>query len=106
MSVNESDLSTLHSYRYQLEQNFPNPFNPQTTIRYELQRPGMVCIRIFNELGQCVKKLNNQYMSAGYHEINWNATNDFGDKVNSGVYLCQFNTSENISLVKKMLLMK
>jgi hypothetical protein len=92
--------------QYLLEQNYPNPFNPQTTIHYELQKAGMVTVEIYNELGQRIRTLANEYMQAGRHQVHWDATDEFGDQVESGIYLCRLSATDHISLVRKMLFIK
>ncbi|NQT25313.1 T9SS type A sorting domain-containing protein [candidate division KSB1 bacterium] len=91
---------------FQLNQNYPNPFNPRTTIDYELNISGMVTVEIYNVLGQSVKILVNQHLEAGFYQTNWDATDKFGQKVNSGVYFCKLTTPNKFSLVKKMVLLK
>ncbi len=67
--------------QYQLHQNFPNPFNPTTEIRFDLPAKGMVVVSIYDVLGQLVKVLVNEERSAGTHRAVWNGTG-----VASGVY--------------------
>jgi hypothetical protein len=94
------------AHQYHLEQNYPNPFNPQTTIHYELQKAGMVTVEIYNALGQCIRTLANEYMQAGHYRVQWDATDELGHKVESGIYLCRLNAADHVSLVRKMLLIK
>ena len=89
----------------QLYQNFPNPFNPVTTLRYEIPETGLVNITIYNMLGREVKTLMNQPQDAGYRSVIWNATNDYGIPVSAGIYLYQIQAGEYIS-TKKMVLLK
>ena len=65
----------------------PNPFNASTSIRYTLPTASNVTLRIHNILGQHVRTLVNQPMSAGEHQITWNGTDTRGNEVSSGVYL-------------------
>ena len=88
-----------------LDQNYPNPFNPVTTIRFGLTRRTRVELRVFNILGQEVRKLANAEMEAGNHEMRWDARNDFGRSVASGVYFYQLRSGEFIQ-TKKMLLLR
>ena len=83
-----------------MEQNFPNPFNPVTTIKYALPVSGNINLSIYNSLGEKVETLTNQFLEAGYHKIEWRANN-----YSSGVYYYRIE-SENFSDVKKMLLLK
>jgi hypothetical protein len=84
---------------------YPNPFNPVTTLRYDLPETGLVTITIYDMLGRQVKTLFNQTQSAGIHSIQWNATNDYGKPVGAGIYLYQIQAGEYIS-TKKMVLLK
>jgi hypothetical protein len=75
--------------QFKLLQNFPNPFNPQTTIRYHLPENIFVIITIYDLLGRQVKTLVNQVQNTGFNSIQWNATNDYGEPVSAGIYLYQ-----------------
>lgn len=86
-------------------QNYPNPFNPSTMIKYELPGNSKVRINIFNALGQLIKTLNNTYQTKGIYFSEWNGTNEFGSRVNSGVYFYSIETSFGIA-TKKMILVK
>lgn len=90
---------------YTLKQNYPNPFNPNTIIRYGLPKESNVSIRIFDLSGQQVKKLIVSHQQAGWHKIVWDATNDFGNPVSTGIYLYRIKANNFID-VKKMLLLK
>ena len=83
-----------------LKQNFPNPFNPSTTISFTIPTSGDVYLKIFNSLGEEVAKLVNGYAEAGEYTLNFDA----GD-LPSGMYVYQLKTNES-SLTKKMLLLK
>jgi hypothetical protein len=73
-------------FEYSLSQNYPNPFNPITTFKYSLKKDSWVTIRIFNILGQEVKKLVDRFEQAGISSVDWNGTNDYGNPVSSGIY--------------------
>jgi hypothetical protein len=90
---------------FTLLQNFPNPFNPSTTIEYELPRPGEVQIRIFNVNGQLVRAFAPAYVSSGMHATSWDGRNASGDVVATGMYVYQV-TFEHAMLTRKMLFMK
>lgn len=84
-----------------LAQNFPNPFNPSTTIRFGLQKEATVSLRIFNILGQEVATLiSNEHMTAGSYNVDFNAS-----KLTSGTYIYQLSF-DNQLINRKMLLMK
>ncbi len=88
-----------------LYQNFPNPFNPTTSIAFELPQEGNVKIDVFNTRGQKVKNLTDREFSAGYHKLIWNGKNFNNESVGSGVYFYKF-TSLNHTITKKMILLK
>lgn len=90
---------------YALNQNYPNPFNPMTTITYQLSKQSKVEITIFNLLGQKIKTLINNVMPAGEHSVNWDATNQRGVKLPSGLYFYQMRIQGNI-ITRKMNLIK
>ena len=73
--------------KLKLYSNYPNPFNPTTTISYVLSNNAWVNISIYDMLGRRVKTLINRKQSTGFKTVEWNATNDAGDFVSSGVYL-------------------
>ena len=88
-----------------LSDNYPNPFNPTTTIKYSLSALDEVSITVYNIKGQKVKTLVDDKLEAGCHNITWNGDNDCGKKVSSGVYFYKMKTS-SFSKTKKMLLLK
>ena len=90
---------------FALHENYPNPFNPSTTLRFDLPELSDVNVIIYNMLGQEVKTFNMQNISAGHHSIRWNATNDLGDPVSAGVYLYQLQTRDFVK-TRKMILLK
>jgi FlgD Ig-like domain len=90
---------------YELSQNYPNPFNPTTTISFALLDAGEVSLSIYNMNGQLVKKLVAGEMNAGRHSLVWNATNDRGQQVASGVYLYVIKAA-NFTAQRKLVLMK
>lgn len=88
-----------------LESNYPNPFNPSTTIRFGLSQDDNVSLKIFNALGQEVATLVNEFRNAGYHDVVWNGTDNSGNQVTSGIYFYRLSTGSFVE-VKKMLLTK
>lgn len=90
---------------FKMEQNFPNPFNPSTTIRYSISEDAKVKIIIFNTNGEQITTLVNEKLSAGEHEIIWNGTNSSGTRVPTGVYFYQLFSNQK-SETKKMLLLQ
>lgn len=94
---------------FNLEQNFPNPFNPQTIIPYSVPVDSRITIEIYNILGQKVKTLVNDNVKAGSYYPEWNGKNDNGVTVASGVYFVHMQTSNqanNFSKTLKMTMMK
>lgn len=85
--------------------NYPNPFNPETSISYSIPVDGKVVVTVYNLKGQKVKQLLNENMVAGRHSIVWNGKNSHGKSVSSGLYFVKIEHS-NINRVHKMMLMK
>lgn len=90
---------------FTLGANFPNPFNPTTTIRYALPQAAKVELRVFNILGQVVRKLVNEEKPAGYHQALWDGRDEEGRPVSTGIYLYQIRAGDFIE-TKKMQLIK
>jgi hypothetical protein len=88
-----------------LLENYPDPFNPSTTIRYRLGEETHVTLRIYNMLGQLVNTLVDENQKAGFHESIWNGSGDFGQKIASGMYIARL-TAGKFSSTKRMLLLK
>ena len=88
-----------------LHSNFPNPFNPNTLLRYDLPQSGMVNISIHDMMGRKIKTLVNSAQSAGYKTIQWNGTNDNNKSVSAGLYLYTIQAG-NFTQTKKMVLLK
>jgi hypothetical protein len=89
---------------FTLSQNYPNPFNPTTTIRYTLDKPGLVSLSIYNIMGQKIKSFNRTETS-GQHTFAWDGTMSSGADAPSGVYIYRLDT-EHGSLAKKMHLVR
>ena len=86
-------------------QNFPNPFNPITTLKYDLLEDSFVEITIYDMLGNVVNNLVNQNQRQGYKSVQWNATNNQGQPVSTGLYFYTIQAGDFIQ-TKKMLLLK
>jgi hypothetical protein len=97
---------------YILTQNYPNPFNPETRIEFGLPKAGMVIINIYGIKGQLVRSLVSAQQSAGNHSVKWNATDNSGVKVSSGIYFYSFKVLDLVKNgisyreVRRMILMK
>ena len=100
------DLPDIHSAGYALHQCYPNPFNPSTTIRYDLPEPVNVDITVYDVTGRRVRRLlDGEYMEAGSHSVVWDGRNDAGGTVDTGVYFCRLRAGA-FSQTRKMVLMK
>jgi hypothetical protein len=88
-----------------LEQNLPNPFNPTTTIRFELMRRADVTLTVYDASGAFIDRIAHGHYEAGPHEVRWNATDARGKRVASGVYFYRLVTG-NTELTRKMVLLK
>jgi len=88
-----------------LKANYPNPFNPSTTIAFDISKDGHVALDVYNIKGQKVTTLVNDIRSAGSYKVVWNGQDSAGHNVSSGIYFYRMQT-EGYSAVKKMLLIK
>ncbi len=98
---------------FNLSNNYPNPFNPQTTIRYDMSVSGKVVLEIYNVLGQKIRTLVNEEKEAGRFSVVWNGLTDNQNLVSSGVYFYRLVVnssnpmrSENYTITKKMVLIR
>ena len=91
--------------KFALFGNYPNPFNPTTNIGFSISDFGFVELKIYDAAGRLVKTLVNENRGAGLHSVQWDATNDLGQKVVSGIYLYKLQMGSQVE-VKKMVLMK
>ena len=88
-----------------VHQNFPNPFNPETEIRFALTKDSHVVINVYNTLGQQIGTLIDTQYAAGFHSVRWDGKDGNGRPVSSGVYLYQIQAGE-FSRVRKMSLIR
>lgn len=91
--------------QFSLSQNFPNPFNPETTIEYQVGKAGHIELAIFNVLGEKIKTLVSEYRPQGAYVAKWSGDTDSGSRVASGVYFYRL-TAADFTEVKKMTLLK
>jgi len=98
-SATEKDETTIPT-SFALKQNYPNPFNPSTIINYELPIANDVDISIYNLLGQKVVTLVSEKQNAGYHQVEWNASN-----YTSGIYYYMIKAGD-FQDVRKMILLR
>lgn len=108
---NTMELQAQIPNEFVLYPNYPNPFNPITSIKFGLPETGRAIISVYSITGQKVKTLFNGQLSAGYHQLQWDGTDQNGSKVTSGVYLYHISATSNnsdkvYSQKRKMILMK
>ena len=103
-TVSDSD-DTLIPLVTKLGNNFPNPFNPNTTIYFELHETTNVRLEVFNIRGQLVKTLVDGTTEAGRHHINWYGVDNSGNRASSGIYLYKLETDSH-SEMRRMIMLK
>jgi len=91
--------------QFDLGQNYPNPFNPETQIQYEIGKAGQVELTVYDLLGRLVRTLVDTEQTAGLHTVKWDARDDLGRRVASGVYVYQIKTGSFVE-TRKMILLK
>jgi len=97
-------ITTL-PFEFSLEQNFPNPFNPITHISYQVTRPGIYRLTVYNVLGQTVENLVDKFHNAGTYTMTWNGMDKQGRRMGSGLYFYRLQ-GEGFVMTKKMVLLK
>ncbi len=100
--VEEDEIVPTATY---LNQNYPNPFNPSTTISFSVPSSSHVTLQIFNSIGEIVRTLVDQRLSAGGQTTQWDGTTDSGSRVASGTYFYQLSI-DGVRSAKKMVLLK
>ena len=99
------DLFASQPDKFALAQNYPNPFNPETLIAYNLPKTGNVVINIYNLVGQKVRTLVHTFQTVGVHTVKWDAKNDQGIEVPTGMYIYRIVSGE-FTGTKRMLLLR
>ncbi|MDP8203467.1 MAG: T9SS type A sorting domain-containing protein, partial [Candidatus Tenebribacter mawsonii] len=89
-----------------LSQNFPNPFNPETTIEFSIQQKSYIGLSVYNIKGQKIKTLAHNEFDIGSHSIIWNGDDESGNSISSGLYLYKLIVNGKTKSVKKCLLLK
>jgi hypothetical protein len=102
MPVSEEPITVTE---FKLHDAYPNPFNPRTSIRYDLPKASNVSISIYDLMGRKVRNLVTGQVSAGSHITQWDASNDMGSQVSAGVYIYTIS-ADDFREVKKMILLK
>ena len=92
-------------HAFNLYNNYPNPFNSATTLRYDLPEDALVNITIYDIMGRIVRTLINSQQNAGFKSIQWNATNNVGTSLSAGLYLYKIQ-ADNFAQTRKMVLLK
>lgn len=103
VSVEEPDQHPAVPSAFRLFQNFPNPFNPRTSIRYDLPAAGLVSLKIYNIAGQEIITLVEKYQIAGSYSVTWHGNLTNGELAPSGIYLFRLQTGNGVE-VRKMAL--
>ena len=101
-NIEEQDIMIS---QYCLSQNFPNPFNPSTTIRYGLAEAASLSLVIYDVRGQVVQTLESGYHSAGWYDVVWNGETVDGKSISTGIYFARL-VAGDYSQVIKMLYLK
>ena len=104
MILSEEDIPAIPLIT-ELNQNFPNPFNPSTNISFAVASESYVRIDIYNIRGQRIATLLDEEMPTGYHNIIWHGIDDNDRKVSSGVYFFRMIADDFVS-VRRMILLK
>lgn len=102
VSIDYAVRDLISSFR--LEQNFPNPFNPSTTILYSLPSRSKVNITIYDVIGNEVVEILNETKLAGEYELVWNRKDGLGKNVSTGVYFCRLKAGEHEQTIKMLFL--
>jgi len=103
--IADADDDIVNLSTFELQQNFPNPFNPTTTINYSILQESKVDLTIYNLKGQKVKQLVSEQLTVGQHSIVWDGKDDNSKSVSSGIYFYKMRTKD-FSEMRKMLLLK
>jgi hypothetical protein len=101
----DHDVSLNVPEEFRLNQNFPNPFNPSTTISFDLPEPARVEIKIYDILGRLIRSYNFKNLPAGTHEVLWDGKDPNNISAPSGIYIYQAQLNQH-KISKQMLLLK
>jgi len=96
---NDADLA------YNLLKNYPNPFNPQTTINFSVANPGIITLKVYDISGKEVSNVINGFYAIGNYSVKWNAMDINGNQLPSGIYIYQLNDGKSI-LSNRMVLLR
>jgi hypothetical protein len=104
LDISENNIDQFLNL-FDIYPNYPNPFNPITTLRYDLPEDALINITIYDMMGRIVNNLISNQQNAGYKSIQWNATNSVGQSVSAGLYYYTMEAGE-FRQTKKMVLLK
>jgi len=99
----DEDYNILNSGGFSLEQNYPNPFSSHTRISYSIPDLSNVKLKIFNIKGELVRTLQNGQQTAGKYSVVWKGLNDYGNRVDSGIYFYHLQTENSIGTMKMLM---
>jgi len=100
-----NDANEIPETKFTIE-NYPNPFNPSTTIEFSIQNDSKIDLSVFNIKGQKIKTLTNNEFAKGSHSIIWNGVDELGKSISSGIYFYKLKVNGKTEAVKKCLLLK
>jgi len=89
---------------WQLYPAYPNPFNPSTTLEYDIPHSGIVAIDVYSISGRHITTLSHKYTVSGHHSVIWNGRDSAGNQVSSGLYFIRLNSAHHSKLQKVTLL--
>ena len=104
-NVSIANANALTPNQFKVFNAYPNPFNPVTTLRYQLPEANMVTVTIYDMAGKEVKTLIHQQQTAGVHGVQWNGANNLGNMVSAGIYIYQVQSGV-YNQTNKMILLK
>ncbi len=103
--IQNAALPSFVSIQNEMSYNYPNPFNPTTTIKYTLSKTGFTSVYVYNTIGQRIRILSEATQPMGVYEVVWDGRNEWGELVPSGIYFYQIATADFVE-TKKMMLLK
>jgi hypothetical protein len=103
--VNNEPSPNMRERTFVLEQNYPNPFNNETTIKIYMPRNSKVELSVYNLLGEKIRMLYNDRISAGFHTFRWDGKGHRGEPLPSAIYFYQLRSGKEF-ITKKMFLLK
>lgn len=101
----KNDFKDLDNSHFKIYPNYPNPFNPSTSLSFSLEKDAILNLTIVDVNGRTIKQLENRHYTAGVHQLSWDGTNDARMNMPSGVYFFVLSSGEN-HLTQKLLLVK